>query len=136
MDQNVLDPKYFKTQNIYGPIIFLDQLFFDQTFVMAQKILTSNFTPNWFSLHHKPKQSVANIRIYSNIRIFFAEYLIFEYEYQKIGTRIYSNIRINNNIGYEYIRIFVNSLRIYSNICQFIMNTMEYLNPDNKCYVM
>ena len=82
------------------------------------------------------KQSVANIRIYSNIRIFFAEYIIFEYEYQKIGTRIYSNIRINNNIGYEYIRIFVNSLQIYSNICQFIMNTMEYLNPDNKCYVM
>ena len=61
-------------------------------------------------------QSVANIRIYSNIRIFLAEYLIFEYEYKKIGIRIYSNIRTIEKLGYEYIRIFVNFLRIYSNI--------------------
>ena len=47
-------------------------------------------------------------RIYSNIRIFLAEYLIFEYEYLKIGIRIYSNIRTNEKLGCEYIRIFVN----------------------------
>ena len=76
-------------------------------------------------------QSVANIRIYSNIRIFFSEYLIFEYKYPKIGIRIYLNIRINKKLEYEYIRIFVNSLRIYSNICKFIMNTIEYSNHDH-----
>ena len=62
------------------------------------------------------KQSVANIRIHSNIRIFSAEYLIFEYEYIKIGKRIYSNIRNIKKLCYEYIRIFVYFLRIYSNI--------------------
>ena len=45
-------------------------------------------------------QSVANIRI---IRIFLAKYLIFEYEYQKIGKQINSNIRSIQKLGYEYI---------------------------------
>ena len=43
-----------------------------------------------------------------------AEYLIFEYEDLKIGIRIYSNIRTNEKLGCEYIRIFVNFLQIYS----------------------
>ena len=64
-------------------------------------------------------QSIANIRIYSNIRIFLAEYLIFEYEYKKIGKRIYSNIRSIKKSGHEYIWIFVNFLQIYSNIWIF-----------------
>ena len=50
------------------------------------------------------------------------------YEYQ-------FNIQINNKLGYKYIRIFINSLQIYSNICKFIMNTIEYLNCDHYCYV-
>ena len=65
------------------------------------------------------EQSIANIQIYSNIRIFLAEYLIFEYEYKKIGKRIYSNIRSIKKSGHEYIRIFVNFLQIYSNIWIF-----------------
>ena len=44
-----------------------------------------------------------------------AEYLIFEYEYIKIWIRIYSNIQTNEKLRYEYIRIFVNFLQIYSN---------------------
>ena len=74
-------------------------------------------------------QSVANIRIYSNIRIFLAEYLIFEYEYKKNGIRIYSNIRTIEKLGYEYIRIFVNFLRIYSNIllCERVQSFQQAL---------
>ena len=72
--------------------------------------------PSMNCMRHMILQSIANIQIYSNIRIFLAEYLIFEYEYEKIWIRIYSNIWTTEKLGYEYIRIFVNFIRIYSNI--------------------
>ena len=61
------------------------------------------------------RNEFSNIFEYSNIS---TDYLIFEYEYQKIGLRIYSNIRNINKSGDEYIRIFGNFPRIfeYSNI--------------------
>ena len=77
-------------------------------------------------------QSVANIRIYSNIRIFLAEYLIFEYEYIKIGIRIYSNIRTNEKLGYEYIRIFVNFLQIYSSFIHLKKVDIKVIKFQNK----
>ena len=64
-----------------------------------------------------PQQSVENIRIYSNIQIYLAEYLIFKYKYKKIGIRIYSNIQTIEKLGYKYIRLFVNFLRIYVREC-------------------
>ena len=75
-------------------------------------------------------QSVANIQINSNIRIFLAKYLIFEYKYKKLGIRIYSNIWTIEKLGYEYIRIFVNFLRIYSNIllCERVQSFQQAIS--------
>ena len=53
--------------------------------------------PNW-----KPS---AVVQCVTNIRIFSAEYLIFEYEYWIFVSRIYSNIRKNLTNIFEYFEL-------------------------------
>ena len=55
-------------------------------------------------------QCVTNIRIYSNIWIFFTEYWIFKYEYWIFHQRIYSDIQI---IDLQYSNIDFSN--IYTN---------------------
>ena len=66
---------------------------------------------------------------------FFKKTLDFMYRffwdtrYKKIEIRIYSNIQTIEKLGYEYIRIFVNFLQIYSNIllCERVQSFQQAL---------
>ena len=55
-----------------------------------------------------PIQWRTNIRIYSDIRILFSEYPIFEYEYWVLTKRIYSSIWF---VIFIFLHIFGNSIR-------------------------
>ena len=55
-----------------------------------------------FTASISERSEYSNIFEYSNIRIFFSEYQIFEYEYCNFLKRIYSIIR---NSGNEYSNI-------------------------------
>ena len=80
---------------------------------------------NWYE---RICQSVANIQIYSNI---FTEYLIFEYEYKKLG---YKYIRINKMWGYEYIRIRTNQVSMKNLIQPFICHTFNWWDLNDLYY--